>query len=788
MGGCESKTDSRPARNIVFCEKPTVYYKNLKQLFLRSKDLEFTNRWSVTQGDKEIVLQKFNKEFLIPEFQVLIDDGLGFTIKVFEWFLPEDHELYSSVKRSMRNITLSNLIKNIENNYKICTGVEEKELSGNLLFHVMKKTESCDDGNENFPLNPYSSHVVVRTKYCSVLTSNTMCTQCEESDIKLIAHHKTKQQNLSQPAKLKAPLSKTAPEKVVLALRQERLQCAQLKQKLSKLKQQLEKCSVNIDAQLNNDFLTVFYENNEKVTPFMNLFWQQQKRLFSCSSKGARYHPMIIRFCLSLHSKSHAAYEELRNSKILKLPSERTLRDYKNYIRPQVGFNRQVINDLINITNDYFDVERYVALLFDEMKVKANLVFDKHTGELTGFLDLGDPDLNYNEFKEERPEDNIATHAFVFFLRGISTNLKYSLAYFATNGIKSSQLMQIFWEAVGILEITCNLWVITATSDGASANRAFYNYHKKMSGESELKCCFKTINMFAKHRFIYFFSDTPHLIKTARNCLLHSGGGKCSRNMWNEYDMVWTHVWQVFSDENINGLKLIPKLSSDHVNLTPYSLMTVKYAAQVLSKSMATVLFDHYPVDRHATAEFCKMIDAFFDCLNVRSLREGDLKRKPFCLPYTNKTDERFNWLIEIFLKYLEHWQERTLNRDGVFSKTCRSKMFISRQTYEGLQITCHSLTEVVKFLLGEGMEFILSERFCQDPLEEHFGDQRKIGRRSDNPDMFTLGYNENTIRIQKDVSVTSGNTRGRYNKKRAWENVTEDPVPKRKPSKHLSL
>ena len=37
-----------------------------------------------------------------------------------------------------------------------------------------------------------------------------------------------------------------------------------------------------------------------------------------------------------------------------------------------------------------------VVLLFDEMKIKSNLVFDKHTGELIGFLDLGNPDVNFS--------------------------------------------------------------------------------------------------------------------------------------------------------------------------------------------------------------------------------------------------------------------------------------------------------------------------------------------------------------------------------------------------------
>ena len=44
-------------------------------------------------------------------------------------------------------------------------------------------------------------------------------------------------------------------------------------------------------------------------------------------------------------------------------------------------------------TDRYFDVQRYVVLLFDEMKVLANLVHDKVTGELISFTDLQDPDM-----------------------------------------------------------------------------------------------------------------------------------------------------------------------------------------------------------------------------------------------------------------------------------------------------------------------------------------------------------------------------------------------------------
>ena len=110
--------------------------------------------------------------------------------------------------------------------------------------------------------------------------------------------------------------------------------------------------------------------------------------------------------------------------------------------------------------------------------------------------------------------------------------------------------------------------------------------------------------------------------------------------------------------------------------------------------------------------------------------------------------------------------------------------MFLSWQTYEGLQITVNSVIEATKFLLQEGMDFVLTELFCQDPEEEYFGKQHKLGGRNDNPDVHAFGYNSNTIRIQRTVSCQSCSTRGRKDKQRAWENITDAKLPSRKKMK----
>ena len=78
--------------------------------------------------------------------------------------------------------------------------------------------------------------------------------------------------------------------------------------------------------------------------------------------------------------------------------------------------------------------------------------------------------------------------------------------------------------------------------------------------------------------------------------------------------------------------------------------------------------------------------------------------------------------------------------------------MFSSRQTYERLQITVHSFKNVCVYLLEQGIPYVLSEKFCQDDLENYFGRQRAIGHRCDNPNVRDVGYNDNSIKSQFSV------------------------------------
>ena len=141
-------------------------------------------------------------------------------------------------------------------------------------------------------------------------------------------------------------------------------------------------------------------------------------------------------------------------------------------------------------------------------------------------------------------------------------------------------------------------------------------------------------------------------------------------------------------------------------------------------------------------------MDTFFDCLNVRNKEECKIKRKPNLKHYSDVNNETFSWLKNEFLRYFQEWKNSIENRPGDITKNAKSNMFLLWQTYEGLLLTVHSFVEATKYLLLHGgVAYVLSEKFCQDTLENYFGKQRAIEGRRDSPNICDVGYNDNTIK-----------------------------------------
>ena len=102
----------------------------------------------------------------------------------------------------------------------------------------------------------------------------------------------------------------------------------------------------------------------------------------------------------------------------------------------------------------------------------------------------------------------------VLMIRGLFTDLQFPYASFPTSNLTGEQMVPIFYEAILRIERS-GLKVLTITLDGNSVNRKYF----KIVGTGNIISHKYSNPLSFNTRQIYLFSDPPHLVKTARNCL-----------------------------------------------------------------------------------------------------------------------------------------------------------------------------------------------------------------------------------------------------------------------------
>ena len=88
----------------------------------------------------------------------------------------------------------------------------------------------------------------------------------------------------------------------------------------------------------------------------------------------------MIRWCLYLRHLSSSAYEMFRETGVVKLPSQRTLRDYTYIAKASAGFSRDVDAHILHEARleSRPEYEKHVILLMDEMHIREDLVYNHH--------------------------------------------------------------------------------------------------------------------------------------------------------------------------------------------------------------------------------------------------------------------------------------------------------------------------------------------------------------------------------------------------------------------------
>ena len=271
------------------------------------------NNWEKTIEKDQIYLTQKDPLCCLPTIKVIVDNDLNFTVSVYPWHLPDDHEIYKKYFRSMSNVLLSQLLFDVTS-FNICPGIDRISESESYMLHVVPQESTTKCGQPE-------PKVFKRSSDCFLLVKAHKLCENYNSLLKRVGN-KQKQLwfRLKRPAKRNAPLSKTSHERVNLALKQERWKCSQIEAKIKKMKQEVEKKYVPLDKEISENILKIIAGNLDQATPYMKLFWDQQQKFFSSKNKSLCYHPMIIRFSLSLAARPALAYDDSGTQNVLFYP------------------------------------------------------------------------------------------------------------------------------------------------------------------------------------------------------------------------------------------------------------------------------------------------------------------------------------------------------------------------------------------------------------------------------------------------------------------------------------
>ena len=117
------------------------------------------------------------------------------------------------------------------------------------------------------------------------------CKPCRDNSLKLKYKNQRKISKSLETAKVKAPVSFTSPERLVLILKQQRLRNKQLEEHVEKIKLQIEASGKHVNESLESDLVTLYSKADSKlVPPFLKRFWEEQQKYLVRSKTSRRYH------------------------------------------------------------------------------------------------------------------------------------------------------------------------------------------------------------------------------------------------------------------------------------------------------------------------------------------------------------------------------------------------------------------------------------------------------------------------------------------------------------------
>lgn len=363
------------------------------------------------------------------------------------------------------------------------------------------------------------------------------------------------------------------------------------------------------------------------------------------------------------------------------------------------------------------DKKLYACLIMDEMAIRKQIDWDHKKKTLIGYVENELPTHEHKRLP-------VAKQALVYLLNGVNERWKIPIAYFFVNGLTAEERGEITKAVITSLD-SCGIQIIALTFDGITSNISMCKYLNNNN----------IFDNFLHPTYGYkipIILDACHMIKLVRNTfaskeILYDGNGNTIR---------WEFIVKLVNLQNNGCFHLANKLTSRHIQWYK-NKMNVKLAVQTLSESCAAALeqlyYDGHPdfTDCIATAQFCRIMNDTFDCLNSRNFYCSKFK-KPLS---KNNMKEIFSF-FDISIKYLSSITLEVKGKPVIET--------ISKTGFLGLIIDMKNVQFLFYEYIEKGyLEYILTYKLSQDHLEMFFSCIRAMGGYNNNPNVkqFLASY-----------------------------------------------
>ncbi|CAB4007563.1 Hypothetical predicted protein [Paramuricea clavata] len=252
--------------------------------------------WSKKEDEDSVVFEFFQSPYTLLKLSLAVVSGLNFSVAVYNWFLRDDHYIYSDHKRSLKFTSISTLMTTLES-ARICEGLNKEEHIVSLCEDPSPTCGSSSVMRHTIPIErklyeedrpPFQTRVFIRSEHCELLCNDISCSKCIQKEKSLCKMKSSTSKKTTEPLKGNAPLTGSSKERLIATVQKQRLVCKELEGRIAELEKEIESNSIPIDETMEKDILAILADRSDEVTPHMKVFWEQQRKLLAMPKFGRR--------------------------------------------------------------------------------------------------------------------------------------------------------------------------------------------------------------------------------------------------------------------------------------------------------------------------------------------------------------------------------------------------------------------------------------------------------------------------------------------------------------------